>query len=331
MRAMADLNALSLDATYRELSRTGLVRRVLELARDEDLGPAGDVTAKACFPPGAAEKPCRAVVVMKSDGVVAGLAAAGELCDVFAGAVGGRVTVEVKVRDGERVHPRAGPGGRATIATLSGPIGAVLGVERSLLNLVGRLSGIATLTGEYVAAAGRTPGGATARAKVFDTRKTTPGLRVLEKYAVRCGGGHCYRIGLYDAVLIKDNHIAHVPDGALATFVREASERARSTARREGRELAFVELEVDRLEQLEAVLGAGGCGVGIVLLDNMPPDRLRRAVEMRNRSGLAVELEASGGVTLDTIGAIAATGVERISVGALTHHAVSADVGLDVE
>ncbi len=320
---MGDLNALSLEGLYRELSRTGLVRRLLEVARDEDLGAGGDVTAKACFPPGAAAKACRAALVMKSDGVVAGLAAAGELCEVFAPAAGGAVRVDVRVRDGEAV--RVDAGGRVTIAELSGAVGAVLGIERSFLNLVGRLSGVATVTAAYVAAAG------SGRARVYDTRKTTPGLRMLEKYAVRCGGGMCHRMGLFDGVLIKDNHIAGVSDAELPAFVKAAAERARASAAAEKRALVFVELEVDRLEQLGAVLAAGGCGVGIVLLDNMSTEQMRRGVEMRDRSGLKIELEASGGVRLETIRAIAASGVDRISVGALTHRAVSVDVGLDVE
>jgi nicotinate-nucleotide pyrophosphorylase (carboxylating) len=322
---MPDVNTMALPEVYRELAGSGLVRRLLELARDEDLGTAGDVTAAACFPPADAARVCRARLVLKSDGVVAGLAACTDLCEVFAPAVGGMVRVEPTVADGQRVRP--GPDGRVTVAEVVGPVAAVLGVERAMLNLVGRLSGVATLTSQYVAAVAGVPG---ARARVYDTRKTTPGLRVLEKYAVRCGGGMCHRIGLFDAVLIKDNHIAHLGDAELPGFVRASAERAREAARRRGRDLAFVELEVDRLEQLGAVLKAGGCDVGIVLLDNMAPEVMRRAVELRDRAGLAIELEASGGVRLETIGAIAAAGVDRISVGALTHRAVSAEVGMDM-
>jgi nicotinate-nucleotide pyrophosphorylase (carboxylating) len=147
---------------------------------------------------------------------------------------------------------------------------------------------------------------------------------------VRCGGGRCHRLGLHDAVLLKDNHLASAGALAgkpLAEAVRAAVKMARDEAPKDG--LRFIELEVDTLEQLGTILEAGGCGVGIVLLDNMGPDLLRRAVEMRDGSGLKVLLEASGGVSLETIGAIAATGVDRISAGAITHGATWVDVGLD--
>ena len=153
----------------------------------------------------------------------------------------------------------------------------------------------------------------------------------MEKYAVRCGGGHCHRIGLHDAVLFKNNHIVGVSPGELPEWVTRAAERARDTAETDGHALRFVELEVDTLEQLEAVLAAGGCGIDIVLLDNMDRQTLHQALAMRARYESSVEFEASGGVTLETIRAIAETGVERISVGGLTHHAVSLDVAMDVQ
>jgi nicotinate-nucleotide pyrophosphorylase (carboxylating) len=164
------------------------------------------------------------------------------------------------------------------------------------------------------------------RARLYDTRKTTPGLRVLEKYAVRCGGGMCHRIGLFDAVLIKDNHIAGVGLAELAGVVSGAARKARA----ERRELQFVEVEVDSLDQLERVLTLERGVVDIVLLDNMGPPELRRAVQMRDASKCEPELEASGGVALQSVRAIAETGVERISAGTLTHGAVWMDVAMDV-
>jgi nicotinate-nucleotide pyrophosphorylase (carboxylating) len=195
-------------------------------------------------------------------------------------------------------------------------------VERPLLNLLGRLSGIATLTREYVAQIAGT------KARVYDTRKTTPGWRRLEKYAVRCGGGMNHRTGLFDAVLVKDNHLALAAGENVtpADAVRRARDFLEQTnAQRDGGEL-LIEVEVDSLDQLANVLPAGP---DIVLLDNMSPATLREAVRRRDALAPAVELEASGGVTLQTIRGIAETGVERISVGALTHSAPALDLGLD--
>lgn len=316
--SMVDLASLSLPELYAELAREGHIRRLLELARDEDLGPdpeRGDVTSRACV--GASVRG-RFHVVAREAGVVSGLACLDELLHLF------RVDADavVHVRDGQAVE--AG----ACIAELRGQVRGVLGVERTLLNLVGRLSGIATRTRRFVQRVAGTG------AQVCDTRKTTPGLRVLEKYAVRCGGGVLHRLGLFDAVLIKDNHLAAMQgsaggDAAFAEWVRFAVRRARDEAPRAG--LRFVELEVDTLDQFRAVVEAGGCGVDLVLLDNMETASLRGAVELRDRCGLRgrLALEASGGVTLERIGEIAATGVERIAVGSLTHGAVSLDVGLD--
>ncbi|NUQ64248.1 MAG: carboxylating nicotinate-nucleotide diphosphorylase, partial [Pirellulales bacterium] len=215
----------------------------------------------------------------------------------------------------------------AAVARIEGPARALLTAERLVLNLLGRMSGIATLTREYVNAVSGT------KARIYDTRKTTPGWRRLEKYAVRCGGGRNHRTGLFDAVLIKDNHLALGVDPALGIPVRftpaEAVVRARrflaeSAAMSQG--TPIVEVEVDTLEQLDEVLQAGP---DIVLLDNMSPAMLAEAVLRRDRAGSAAELEASGGVNLVTVRQIALSGVDRISVGALTHSAVSLDVGLD--
>lgn len=316
---MVDLNALPLPELYAELARTGLVTRLLELARDEDLGDArsptrGDITSEAAVPPGERGE---ARVVCRREGVAAGLALVADALRLL----GPACRFDPHARDGDELAPGA------TMGVVAGPLQEILAAERTLLNLVGRLSGVATLTRRYVEAIAREAPGAAAR--LFDTRKTTPGLRVLEKYAVRCGGGMCHRLALHDAVLIKDNHLAHVPGGELARRVAAAARAAR--AMRPAGALRFVEVEVDGLEQLARVLSVEPGLIDIVLLDNMPPERLREAVAMRDRAAARVELEASGGVTLETVGAIARTGVERISCGAITHSAPTVDVALDVE
>jgi nicotinate-nucleotide pyrophosphorylase (carboxylating) len=326
-----DLNTLGLPELYAALAKTGLVRRVLELARDEDLGSeespwhgrarlapgqswGGDITTAACVDPA---RVGRANLVMRVGGVVAGLAAMGDLLDVFAPGS----SFEPRAMDGERVA--AG----AVLGVLHGPLDEVLELERTLLNLLSRLCGVATNTAGYHAAMGEG-----VRAKLYDTRKTTPGLRVLEKYAVRCGGGFCHRMGLYDAVLIKDNHIAGVGATELPGVVQKAVEKARELAEGGGHyPPAFVEVEVDTLEQLRALMTLPRGVVDIVLLDNMGVEKLREAAAVRDKMMPGLQLEASGGVNLTTIQAIAGTGVERISVGALTHGAVGVDIGLDIE
>ncbi len=291
------------------------VTRLLAIAAEEDLGPGGrpgDVTTQCCIPP---SRWADGIMVAKEPGIASGVFSLGQVMIIFAQ----NCQVSFNVQDGERI--RAGQ----RIATLTGPMYQVLRAERTMLNLLGRMSGIATRTAEFVKAIEGTG------VKLLDTRKTTPGWRALEKYAVRCGGGHCHRIGLHDAVLFKDNHIFGVPPRDLPGWVTAAVDKARRTADIEGSGLRFVELEVDSLEQLEPVLAAGGCGVDIILLDNMDCATMRRAVEMRTKHKATLEFEASGGVTLETIRAIAETGVERISVGGLTHHAVSLDVSMDIQ
>lgn len=319
--AVTDLNTLTLADLYTELARTGFVRRLLELARDEDLGPPrpgrrpieGDVTSAAGIEPSVAGA---ADLVAREGGTIAGLAIIPDLLEVF----GTNARWTPHAEDGE--HIAAG----TCLGRLDGPLAEILSVERTLLNIVARLSGVATRTAEFVARLEGLP------TRLLDTRKTTPGLRVLEKYAVRCGGGYCHRIGLHDALLIKDNHIAGIPPDRLAAVVRAAVARARESAARNDSSggLRFAEVEVDSLDQLRALLAADGAGADIILLDNMSTAMLREAVRLRNQSGCRVLLEASGGVRLDTVRAIAETGVDRISVGGLTHQAVSIDLGLDV-
>jgi nicotinate-nucleotide pyrophosphorylase (carboxylating) len=272
---------------------------VVRLALAEDLGRAGDVTAQACVPPDAR---LTAVFRARKAGVAAGLAAA----RLALRALDSDAEVDEPVRDGDVFD--AG----ATLVRVSANARAVLAAERTALNLMGRLCGVATLTRAYVDAVAGTG------ARIADTRKTTPGLRALEKRAVALGGGINHRFGLDDAILIKDNHVALCGGDAA-----EAVRRARAAAGH----LMKVEVEVDRLEQLRAVLAlTAGHGPDVVMLDNFTLDDLRTAVaETAGR----VVLEASGGVTLQTVRAIAETGVDVISVGALTHSAPSLDVGLD--
>ncbi len=286
--------------------------RLLELARDEDLGPLGvegDVTSQAAFP---APTEITASVVARAPGAIAGLAAIPHLLRLF----GGGAAFEAAIPDGQPVHPGA------VLGEIRGPARHVLAVERTLLNLLGRLSGIATLTARYASAA--------APASVYDTRKTSPGMRALEKYAVRCGGGRLHRLGLYDAALFKDNHLAGISIGDLASAVASAARQARRAANSRDQPLSFVEVEVDSLAQFERLLALEPGLVDIVLLDNMSIDDLRTAAAMRARAQSPIVLEASGGVTLANIREIAATGVERIAVGAITHSAPALDVALDI-
>jgi len=324
IKETVDVNSLSLPEAYRHFASTGFVRRLLELARDEDLGvhtptpragevaaatTIGDVTSMACIAP---EERAEAALVARSAGVIAGLEAVPEIIEVF----GSECRFEARAKDGDRVAAKT------TVGVLRGPTDEVLEIERTMLNLVGRLSGIATKTSVLVEAIGRVPG---SRASLFDTRKTTPGLRVLEKYAVRCGGGRCHRIGLYDAVLMKDNHLAGTGVAELAAFVKAAAERGRRTSA-----VSFVEVEVDSLEQFEALLTLPRGVIDIVLLDNMGAEMLRRASGRRDAVNPGLQLEASGGITLETLPVIAGTGVDRISTGSVTHSVSSLDVALDV-
>jgi nicotinate-nucleotide pyrophosphorylase (carboxylating) len=265
-------------------------------ALDEDLGRAGDITSIATVPETTS---ARAVMVARQGGVIAGLPLA---VAVFQKLSPG-IHLQAHVRDGASVAASV------HLLTISGPARAVLSGERTGLNFVGRLSGIATLTSNYVRQAAGT------KLRICCTRKTTPGLRALEKYAVRCGGGFNHRFGLDDAILIKDNHIA------VAGGIRCVLERARAQAGH----LVKIEIEVDTLAQLREVLDTGLADA--VLLDNMDPATLSEAVRMVQGR---VVLEASGGVALDAIGGIAATGVDYVSSGALTHSASNFDVALDI-
>lgn len=303
---MIDLNTLPLVDLFRALTADGSLDRLLDAARREDLGDAGDVTSAAM---NGAPRRVDAAGVARAPGTVSGMAAIPRVLDAFDCAA----EIEIVVADGAVCD--AG----TVLWRLHGPLVPILGVERTLLNVVGRLCGIATLTTRYVAAVAGT------RCVVCDTRKTTPGLRSLEKYAVRCGGGTLHRLGLHDAVLLKDNHLAHLRPDELPAAVERAAAVARAR-----HPLRFVEVEVDDRDQLDNVLECPDGVVDIVLLDNFTPAMLREAVTMRDTRRPGLLLEASGGIDLDQIDAVAKTGVDRISVGALTHGAASLDVGLEV-
>lgn len=276
------------------------LRELVRLALREDVGEAGDLTSQAVI---GADRRGAAAVVSREAGVVAGVGVAA----VVLREAGADATWSPCLADSDPLSPGL------VVGRLEGNARDLLRCERLILNLMSRLCGVATLTSRYVAAV------AGSGAALYDTRKTTPGWRRLEKHAVRCGGGQTHRHGLYDAVLIKDNHLAQAGEAGLTPS--GAVERARAAAPDR-----VIEIEVDTLRQLRSVLPVRP---DIVLLDNMGLDELRQAVEMRNAEGAGVVLEASGGVRLDTIGAIAATGVDRISVGALTHSAIGLDLGLD--
>ncbi|MGO4738228.1 carboxylating nicotinate-nucleotide diphosphorylase [Bosea sp. 2KB_26] len=273
-----------------------LITEAVRAALIEDLGRAGDITTLATIPAG---KRASAVIAARKSGIVAGLPFARETFRQYDPSV----RFEAAMSDGDRLEPGA------IVARIEGEARSVLSAERVALNFMGRLSGIATLAAAYVAKAAGT------KAMIVDTRKTTPGLRAFEKYAVRCGGAGNHRYGLDDAILIKDNHVA------VAGGIRPALQ----AAKRQAGNFVKIEIEVDTLAQLEEVLAEGA---DIVMLDNMSVADLTRGVAM---VGGRMKVEASGGITLDTVAAIAATGVDMISVGALTHSASVLDLGLDIE
>jgi nicotinate-nucleotide pyrophosphorylase (carboxylating) len=272
------------------------IDEAVKRALDEDLGRAGDITSIATIPE---TTQAHAILIARQAGVIAGL----PLAVATFQRLSDEINMLAHIRDGAAVTSGA------RLLTISGPARAVLAGERTALNFVGRLSGIATLTSDYVRHAG-------SNLRICCTRKTTPGLRALEKYAVRCGGGFNHRFGLDDAILIKDNHIA------VAGSIRAVLERARAHAGH----LVKIEIEVDTLKQLGEVLDSGLADV--VLLDNMDVETLTEAVKMAQGR---VVLEASGGVTQSSIAGIAATGVDYASSGALTHSAPNFDVALDIQ
>jgi len=282
---------------------SGAAARLIDLALQEDLAGVGDVTCNSLI--GESDR-AEVLVVAREAGIIAGLTI-GEL--IFA-KIDPLVGWVPEIPDGTLVEPGQ------IVARAAGPLAGILIGERTTLNFVGHLSGVASLTQEFVKATSGTA------ATILDTRKTLPGWRSLAKYAVRAGGGTNHRMGLFDGVLVKDNHIAswsrQVGNSRLAAAVRQV--------RSESPPGVSVEFEVDTLEQFRDVLEGRP---DIILLDNMTTDQLREAVKSRNETAPHVLLEASGGITLQTVRAIAETGVERISIGALTHSARCFDLGFD--
>jgi nicotinate-nucleotide pyrophosphorylase (carboxylating) len=275
---------------------------ILELAIREDLGKTGDLTSSSTIP---AQAKGKAVFIARRDGVVSGLPA----CKRAIERIDPAVEFKPLLNDGDLL----GPG--YWIGTIEGPMRSILAAERICLNFLQHLSGVATLTRRYVEAVAGT------KAVILDTRKTLPGWRLLEKYAVRMGGGANHRNGLYDGILIKDNHLAAIRKSEGGNDIEIAIRRSR-----EANPAVQVEIEVESLEHLERALA---CRPDIVLLDNMNVDQLRTAVWRRGDVAPGVLLEASGGVNLDNVRAIAETGVDRISVGAITHSAPALDIALD--
>jgi len=271
------------------------IQRVVLMALDED-APFGDITSQTLIPAGTT---AQAQLVAREPGVFAGV----DVYSIAMSTVDASVSVVLHVEDGDAFETGT------VLADITGPARAVLQAERVALNLIQRMCGIATLTAVYVAAVGEHP------VRVVDTRKTTPGLRALERHAVRCGGGHNHRYSLSDAVMAKDNHLAVMGDVTQA--LRQAALDLPHTT--------HIEVEVDRLEQIDAVLESGAADT--IMLDNFSLEDLRAGVALIDGRAL---VEASGGVTLDAIGDIAATGVDIISVGALTHSVRALDLGLDI-
>ncbi len=281
--------------------------RLVEMARDEDLG-SGDVTS-AILPP---ELMATGVFAARQPMCFCG----GALLEAIAMCYDGHLRTERRAAEGQIVRPGD------VLAVWRGPARGMMAAERVALNFLQRLSGVATTTREYVEAIEG------AGAAIYDTRKTTPAWRELEKYAVRAGGGKNHRRGLYDAVLIKDNHLAVLARAEGRDPIKAAA-RELDRVRPYLEERAFIELEVDNLAQFDVALKLP---VDIILLDNMSLDDMRTAVARRDEAALRgrMELEASGGITLETIREVAETGVERIAIGALTHSAGAVDIALDI-
>lgn len=283
------------------------LQRLLAIAVPEDSGENGDITSQALVPPEASGS---AAVQARQAGVIAGI----ETIEVIVAAIDKNLIWQPIIKDGTAVKEGE------TIGILTGSAAKLLAAERLVLNFMSKLSGIATLTRQYVDAVAGT------KAKIYDTRKTTPGWRLLEKYAVVCGGGHNHRTGLFDSVLIKDNHLAFVKSCGENYTPADAVRKAKEYVKAQGLADALIEIEVDTLEQLRLVLPEEP---DIVLLDNMKTEQISAAIRIRDAVSPAVELEASGGVNLKTVRSIAETGIGRISVGALTHSAAALDLGLD--
>jgi nicotinate-nucleotide pyrophosphorylase (carboxylating) len=289
------------------------LKDIIQLARREDQA-GDDVTSRLMVKE---EQTGVATFVQKDVGVVCGLPIVEMVCRAY----DERLRVEmIPGFHMEIIEGRFSDARRTPLLRVRGPMRALLSAERIALNFLQRMSGVATHTHRFARRVAGTG------AKIYDTRKTIPGHRLLDKYAVRCGGGFNHRIGLYDGLLVKDNHLAHVPLKDIASFLTGVVTQCRSED-----PSRLIEVEVDKLDQLREVLKVDG--IHVILLDNMDCPNMEAAVQLRDKADRKgdVELEASGGVTLETVRSIAATGVERIAVGAITHSAPALDVGLDIE
>src|SRR4051812_40827319 len=289
------------------------VRELIQLAKHEDLGN-DDVTSRLLVAEGAVGV---GTLLQKQVGIVCGLPIVEMICRAY----DERLRVEqipgfhLEIIEGRFSDARVTP-----LLRIRGPLRSLLSAERVILNFLQRMSGVATMTHRF---ARRVTG---TGAKIYDTRKTIPGFRLLDKYAVRCGGGYNHRVGLFDGLLVKDNHVAAVSVKDLQAYLSQVVMRSRAED-----PTRLIEIEVDTLEQLREVLKVEG--VQVILLDNMDCPKMESAVQLRNSAGRKgqIELEASGGVTLEMVRSIAATGVERIAVGAITHSAPALDISLEIE
>ncbi|MCA9033927.1 MAG: carboxylating nicotinate-nucleotide diphosphorylase [Planctomycetaceae bacterium] len=277
-------------------------QRLVGMALDEDLRDVGDITSLSTI---AADLSASVNIVARESGVISG----GAIVPIVLEQLNAAVEVRIDVPDGDAVQPGT------VIASLSGNVRSLLTAERTILNFMIHLSGVASRTAQFVREVNGT------KAVILDTRKTFPGYRLLHKYAVRCGGGHNHRMGLFDGILIKDNHLAARGDRNVGSAVAAA----RTFLASRGDSIP-IEIEVDTLDQLRFALAEHP---EIVLLDNMSIQQLEESIRLRDQLSASTLLEASGGISLETVGAIARTGVDRISIGGLTHSATALDLGFD--
>lgn len=289
------------------------IRELIQLAKAEDMGPANDdATSRLLMP-----EDMVAVGTLMQRGI--GIACALPIVEMICRAYDERLRVEqIPGFHMEIIEGRYSDARQTPLLRVRGPVRSLLSAERVILNFLQHLSGVATLTHRFVRRIEGT------RAKIYDTRKTLPGFRLLEKYAVRAGGGHNLRMGLYDGLLVKDNHLAGLSPKEIATYLGKivAASRAEDAHR-------MIEVEVDTLDQFRQVVVVPG--IDVILLDNMDCPRMTEAVRLRNAANNKVQIEASGGITLETVRSVAECGVDRISIGALTHSAPAMDIGMDVE
>ena len=303
----SDFQALDLAELFHVLVDPDHLDGLIRLAAAEDLGERGDITTRSMVDP---LETVSAEIVTRHAGILSG----SPVLDVILRQLAPELSWWWAIDDGAAIVPGD------VVCRISGPLARLLPVERILLNMLGRLSGVATTTSLYVSEVDGTG------VSICDTRKTTPGFRSLEKYAVRCGGGTMHRRGLHDAILVKDNHVGSLSATEFAELLVRELPDARANDRPE-----FVQIEVDDLEQLKSVLSISHGLVDIILLDNLAPEAMVEAVALRDALAPEVRLEASGGITLATVRSVAKCGIDRISVGALTHSSVQLDFGLDLK